>query len=95
MHLYVLTTDGGDREDGNVYYCSYLLTDKPALVQLCALMKARIDKRGNILVPRWFDDEEDDDNHPFDHPQYIIEQLADMGIKAELPKTHFVVRKGE
>lgn len=94
MYIYILTTDGGDREDGNVYYARFIVTDKPALAQIAALVDGRITKKGDIMVPQWFKDEEDGD-HPFDDVDSIMDELGKMGIKCDYPQPHFVVRKGE
>lgn len=36
---YLFTTDGGDREDGNVYYAQHLVVDVPSLASQAAVDK--------------------------------------------------------
>lgn len=93
--LYVLTTDGGDREDGNVYYCGYLLVNEPESKRkqvdaaLASILGARVDGGGNVCFERGKNAAADD---LFEDSELLADELTKKGFAAMPIHTGFVVQ---
>lgn len=97
MLLYVLTTEGGNREDGNVYYARHLLVDAPEASRpavdaiLDGLFKgnAPAGQLGSLEFSLGDDPAAD---AAFGDPAQLVALLATHGYQATLPAPSFVIQ---
>lgn len=91
MLLYLFTSEGGDREDGNVYYATHLLVDAPEADQpkvdavLAGLFKASPDLEFRDGADKGAD-------AAFDDLSLVVTHLAGHGITATEITPAYVTR---
>lgn len=99
---FILTTDGGDREDGNVYYSQVLIVHADAATEGEAVRAALApvfhanDKygcKGDITYERYVEPEDEDGEEIYVDPseEEILAALDAAGFKAQFPTTNYII----
>ncbi len=102
MICYILTTDGGDREDGNVYYSKVLIVHADEATEgeavRAALMPVfrgndKYGRSGDITYDRYVEPETEDEEEYYVAPsnEEILAALEAAGFKAEFPTTNYII----
>lgn len=87
MYLYVMSKDGGDREDCSIFYAQYLSCSRRCDTELQSIYGAEI-KYGHICIPR-DDDREESPLWKID----VVTELAALGVAAQFLTPGFVIEE--
>lgn len=94
MILLVCTTDGYDREDGNVFYANYLLIDAPT--SATSAIKTYLNNKFQAKVEDNYitfkSDVHNTSNELFEEPQDLAKELTSVGWKTQVVNKLFLIQ---